>query len=99
MRRVSFVSAMLIFCLGAQTPDTASIRGQILDQTGGAIKGASISLLNRDTGAKRAMLADDAGMYQFSGLPLTGSYQLTIAKEGFASEQPAGLTLRGNEIA
>jgi Carboxypeptidase regulatory-like domain/TonB dependent receptor len=99
MLRVFGLSLVMVLCISSQTPDTASIRGQIVDQTGGVIKDASVSLLNRDTGAKRSVVADAAGLYQFSGLPLTGSYQLTIAKDGFASEQPAGLTLRGNEIA
>ena len=89
----------LLSSAAAQTPDTAIIRGRIIDQTGGAVSNAEISLTNTATGLRRSARSGDSGTFQLAGLPLTGGYQLTIAKDGFASEQPPPLELRGDEIA
>jgi hypothetical protein len=97
-RSLCFSSLWVVYAI-AQTPDTATVRGQVLDQSEGAVTSASVSLVNRETGVKRATKTDDTGLYQFLGLPLTGAYDLTITKEGFAAQESAALRLRGNEIS
>jgi hypothetical protein len=59
MRKTKHTPAllMMVLCLSwlcfSQSPDTGSIRGQILDQNGAAIVGAEVSALNQQTGLHR----------------------------------------------
>jgi len=75
---VLLASALLV----AQTPDTASIRGQILDQTRAAVAGAEVKITNTLIGTERSTRSDASGRFSFSGLPI-GPYSLTVHKEKF----------------
>src|SRR5438270_8718434 len=67
----------------AQTPDTATIFGQVLDPTHAGIAGAQIAAMNVVSGIKRTVMTDAAGHFSIAGLPVTGSYTLTASKPGF----------------
>jgi len=56
--------------LAGQTPDAASIRGQVLDQTRAAIAGAEVTITNTRVGAERSTRSDAAGRFSFAGLPI-----------------------------
>ncbi len=99
MNKIWGLCFLLSTCVCAQTPDTAILRGEIIDQTGSAISNAAVLLLNRETGSKRSINSDRTGLYQFSGLALTGAYEITISKTGFADEHLQSITLRGDEVA
>jgi outer membrane receptor protein involved in Fe transport len=67
----------------AQAPDTATIKGQVLDPSRAAISGADISLKSNITALERSARSDSSGGFSVSGLPI-GSYALTIHKDGFS---------------
>jgi hypothetical protein len=69
--------------MAAQTPDAASIRGQILDQTHAAVSGAEVRITNNRVGAERSTRTNSSGHFSFSGLPI-GPYTLTVHKDQFA---------------
>src|ERR1051326_243560 len=69
--------------LTAQTPDTATIRGQVLDQTRAAVSGAEVKITHNRIGTDRSTQTDSSGRFSFSGLP-AGSYSLTVHKNQFA---------------
>lgn len=75
-----FLSAVF---LSGQTPDTAIVRGQVLDQTRAAISGAEIKITNIRLGTDRTTQSDSSGHFSFSGLAI-GSYNLTVHKGQFA---------------
>jgi hypothetical protein len=77
----------------AQTPDTAIIDGQILDQGRSAISDADVKITNELTGADRTKGTDSYGKFFFSGLP-PGTYSLWAHKEKFADFR-RNLTLVG----
>ena len=83
----------------AQTPDTASIRGQIVDSNGAAIPGAQIVLANEQTGLRREAQSDSSGTYAITSLPLTGGYKLKVSAPNFAAQERSALQLRANETA
>src|SRR5215467_10107002 len=83
--------------LAGQTPDAASIRGQVLDQTRAAVAGAEVRITNARIGAERSTRSDSSGRFSFSGLPI-GSYRLTVHKEQFA-DLHRDLTLIGGTDA
>src|SRR5262245_41790998 len=83
--------------LAAQTPDTATLRGQVLDQTRAAVGGADVKLTNTQLGVERSTRTDSAGRFSFTGLPV-GTYALTAHKDRFADLQRE-LTLVGGAAA
>jgi Carboxypeptidase regulatory-like domain/TonB dependent receptor len=85
--------------VAAQTPDTATIQGQITDPSGAAVPAARITLGNSRTGLERTAQSDDSGSFSFAGLPIAGSYEVTIQKQGFAEAHLSDVTLAGGSIA
>src|SRR5256714_1855281 len=85
--------------LRAQTNDTATVRGQVLDQNKAAIAHAKVVVTNELTGLSRDTETDGEGFYSIAGLPLTGSYKLTVTGSGFAAKEVGGIGLRAGEAA
>src|SRR5689334_7272421 len=85
MFRLSPVLALFLSAafLTAQTPDTASVRGQVVDQTKAAITGAEVKITDARLGSERATRSDSSGRFSFSGLAI-GTYTLTVHKDQFA---------------
>ncbi|HEV2419436.1 MAG TPA: TonB-dependent receptor [Terriglobia bacterium] len=85
--------------LQAQTPDTATIRGKVIDQTHTALPGVEITATNTLTSLRRTAQTDVSGTFSLAGLPVAGSYQVTAQKEGFAKAQFNNLSLVGGTTA
>jgi outer membrane receptor protein involved in Fe transport len=81
----------------AQTPETASIRGQIVDSNGAAIPNAQITIINNRTGFRREAQSDGSGYYNITSLPLTGDYRVSVAAPNFAKKDFGDFVLRANE--
>src|SRR5215475_10058938 len=75
MLRPIVVLLVLAVFSAAQTPDSATIRGQVLDQTHAAIPGVEIKVKNTLTAVERNATSDATGRFSLSGLPV-GSYTL-----------------------
>jgi len=69
--------------LNAQAPDTATLKGQISDQSQAAVSGAEITLRSTLTNVERSAHSDSSGNFSLAGLAI-GRYALTVRKEGFA---------------
>ena len=67
----------------AQTARVAEISGQVTDRSGGAITGATVTLLDIANGESRSTAADDKGRYRFPE-PAAGTYVVTAAARGFS---------------
>jgi hypothetical protein len=85
--------------IAAQTPNTATIVVMVVDQKGAVVTDAKVSVLNTATGALREAVSGDDGNATFPALSLTGTYTVTVSREGFGSEERTGLTLRSGETA
>src|SRR5262249_49429415 len=81
------------------TLTSGTIRGQVVDSSGAAIRGAQIELYNKTIGIRRETQTDGAGYYTLAGLPLTGSYTLIVSSKGFSGEERPNLELRAGESA
>ncbi|MFL6215384.1 MAG: TonB-dependent receptor domain-containing protein [Blastocatellia bacterium] len=102
VRAIAALALVALFSaqnLLAQTLDTASVRGQVIDPAGAAIEDASVVLINQLTGFKREARSDSNGYYHFAGLPLTGRYALTINSKGFRPFERKDMVLRADETA
>jgi hypothetical protein len=74
---------LLLFCLpGLAQTDTGRILGNVTDQTGAAIKGASVTITDTLRGTTRTLTTDDAGAYVAPGL-LPSTYKVRAGATGF----------------
>src|SRR5215470_7572961 len=85
------------FALVAQTPDTATLRGQVMDPSRAAVGDAQIELTNGVSGFQRIARSYASGKFVVSGLP-AGTYTLSAQKDKFAAFHRE-LTLVGGTTA
>ena len=71
------------------------ISGTIKDPSDAAIAGASITLLNTNTGVRQSTTTDDQGNYSFPVLPV-GDYVLEVSHPGFDLYRRTGIVLDTN---
>lgn len=90
---------ILVLRLAAQTPDTATIHGQVVDPTHAAVAGAQITVSNTQTGLERKAQTDASGKFSLAGLPIAGNYNVTAVKQGFAEAHLNPVTLAGGTTA
>src|SRR5689334_19161879 len=83
----------------AQSPNTATMIVVVTDQTGAVVTNARVTVLNTATGASREAVSGTDGRAVFVALSLTGTYKVTVAREGFGTEERSDLTLRSGETA
>jgi hypothetical protein len=99
MSRLVLLTCLCSFLVPAQTPDTATLRGQVTDQTHGAVPQVQVTVTNTLTGLKRTAETDESGNYSIAGLPIAGTYDVVATKQGFAEMKPANVTLAGGTTA
>ncbi len=93
---------LLLYCASiavAQTPDTARIDGQVIDQTHAGIPDVQVSIINRVGDLHRISKTNASGSFSEAGLPITGTYQVRADKPGFAPAQINSITLTGGTSA
>ncbi len=83
----------------AQSPNTAALVIVVVDQTGGVVADAKVTVVNAATGATREVVSGSDGSATIAALPLTGTYTIAVTKPGFTAEDVADLTLRAGETA
>jgi hypothetical protein len=100
-RTVVFIALLLLFAAGvaAQSPNTATLVVVVVDQSGAVVPDAAVSVTNAATGATRTSAAGSDGSATLPALPLTGTYTVRVAKEGFGSEERSHIELRSGETA
>ncbi len=84
--------ALLPSVVSAQVT-TATIQGQVTDETGAAVPGATVVARQVETGATRTAVTDGGGSYRIAALP-TGAYEIDAALTGFGKQVRSGITLR-----
>jgi len=82
---------------GAQSTG-GRIRGTVTDESGGAIVGAKVTLINEGTNVSREVQTSAAGEYLFLEVPV-GSYEVDVNQQGFKKSAHKGIVLVLNEIA
>src|SRR5437763_3281014 len=74
----------------AQDASTGAVRGSILDVTGGAISGATVTLTAIDSGRERTSTTDSQGSFSFDLLP-PGSYSVRASAAKMATHLRTGV--------
>ena len=83
----------------AQTPDTATLNGQVVDQSQAAVQVVQVTIINTLTGLTRRTQTNQAGKFSFLGLPVAGTYKVNASKSGFAPAQTYEVRLLGGATA
>ena len=77
---------------------TGSIRGKILDASGGAVSNAAVTGIRSETGLVRTVQSDAQGAFDLVELPI-GHYRLVAEVKGFQRYVQDGITMDVNETA
>lgn len=83
----------------SQTPDTATVRGVVVDAADAVVPGVSIHASNTLTGLDRATISGPDGTFALAGLPVEGDYKLVAVKQGFAAAERDHIALAGGTTA
>jgi Carboxypeptidase regulatory-like domain len=76
----------------AQSTNSGDINGTVTDNTGAAVPGATVTVLNIETGVSKTYVTNDSGVYDTSSI-VAGTYRLTFAKQGFSTLVRPSITL------
>ena len=90
--------SMFLSTSAAAQQITGGIRGTVVDPTGAAVQGASVSAKQTETGLTRTAVTDHSGAYDVLELPV-GHYRLQVEAKGFQTYIQQGITLDVNEKA
>jgi len=95
---IAIFTALALFSVTtmAQT-SRGMIAGTVVDKTGAAIAGASVSALNKDNGLKRTVATGPTGAYRMDAMDL-GAYSVTVTSNGFATLTLDNVAVRGSVI-
>jgi hypothetical protein len=90
---------LFVIPLAAQSPNTATMIVVVVDQNGAVVTDAKVSVVNNATGAQRNALSGGDGGATIPGLSITGTYTVSVSKEGFGNEERSGIALLSGETA
>jgi hypothetical protein len=65
---------------------TGGIRGQIVDEAGAPLAGATVVALHAPTGTSATTMTDANGSYSFRNLRVGGPYQVTVSSSAYAAQ-------------
>jgi hypothetical protein len=92
--RVLLAGLMAHLLLGLVFGQAVSqISGTTRDQSGAAVPGVAVTVVQTDTGVKRTATTDDSGSFLIPNLPL-GPYRLEAEKMGFRKHVRTGIELQ-----
>ena len=98
-RAFAFTAIMLSLCICAVAQGTTSrVTGSVTDSSGAAVPGALVRLTNEGTNTSLTTTTSDNGLYVFD-LVQSGTYTVTVEKEGFKTFQSTRNTVLINQPA
>ena len=93
MRPVSlFLFALTLAGLAAAQETRSAIFGRVSDEQSSMIPAATVTVTNADTNTSVVLTTNETGYYE-ANLLISGSYRVTVEKEGFSKLIRDGLTL------
>ncbi len=97
-----FLAALLFFPLlgaWAQTPDTATISGTVVDPAHAVVAQATVRVTNTLSGLDRTAISNQEGKFVIAGLPVGGDYDVSAVKQGFQETHLGHVALAGGSTA
>ena len=91
MRIVVAALVLLLVCRPAFSQGSqGTIQGSVFDQSGGAVSGAAVSIIDVARGVTRALVSDAAGEYVATNLN-PGTYTIRAEAKGFRTVEHSGV--------
>ena len=88
-----FLVAAILCALPAAAQQTlGSINGTVVDTSGAAVTGATVTVTNTATNETRATNSQKTGFFQIFNLPI-GIYRVKVSHEGFEISRVAGISV------
>src|SRR4028119_398899 len=94
----SILFLMILSISTAAQTVTGTIKGSVVDTNQAIVPGASIEIVNIETGLQRNLTTSDDGTYLVTFLPI-GKYRVTANQAGFAPVRRENITVTLNETA
>ena len=94
-----FAACLIATPAFAQAPNNAAVVVVVTDPSGAVVAGATVSVVNSATGAEREAASGPDGNAIVTALPVGGTYDVTVSKDGFAPETVSRIALRAGETA
>lgn len=92
MRPADVFLVLALLAAPSAYAQTATLRGQVTDESGALVPGAKVSLTAAGSGTKNVR-ADEAGAYTFTGLA-PGDYSVQASAPQLIQDQPAKIALK-----
>lgn len=90
--------ALVSPALGQSQAANGTIEGTVLDSSGAVLPGVTVTVTNTETGATRAVVTNEKGLYRAPLLPL-GAYQLAAELSGFKKFEQSGIRVGAGQTA
>ena len=100
--RLAFCLTLAIACIALLAPASfaqstfGSVLGTVKDPSGSAVPKATVEITNVGTNAKRSVVTNDAGGYQFVNVE-QGSYKVKVTATGFETIELTAFALDARE--
>ena len=79
--------ALFLFCVPSFSQvNLGRISGNVTDQTGGVVAGATVTITDQDRGTVRSLVTDAAGAYAAPSL-IPGQYTVRVEANGFNASE------------
>ena len=96
---LALVAALVITARPALSQSgAATLTGLIVDESGGALPGATVTATNVATGVPSVATANETGAYTIAAL-LVGTYSVKVELTGFRTTTQANVTLEARQVA
>src|SRR5580704_10659752 len=76
-----------------QATNAGDISGIVTDTTGAAVPGATVTVMNVETGVTKDYTTNDSGVYDTSSI-VAGPYKLTFSRQGFSTLVRSSITVQ-----
>ncbi len=102
MKTASRIGVLICLGLLAGLPlwavtQNALVTGDIFDQKGAPVAGATVRLINAATGFSQSFQTDASGHFTFPSVPPAENYVLSVEASGFATAIRPGITIQVGE--
>src|SRR6202011_3070990 len=89
---------LLVLGTAAAQSDRGTIAGSILDSTGAAVSGATVTIKGADTGSTYKTVSSSDGVYRVADIAI-GRYNITVEAQGFKTSQQKGVLVQISTVA
>lgn len=90
---VATIATAIPTLASAQDYTSGTLSGRVMDSAGAPVAGAAVTVRSQQTGVTQNSTTDANGGFRAPLIP-TGSYTVTISKDGFSPSTNAGLAVR-----